>query len=74
VAYYLKARIEESQQPTVTRQRIVNGGMVFSAQSVPMATHATVEYVMPSLSNNCTATKERCFLRGPCRDLISRTS
>jgi hypothetical protein len=72
VAYYLKARIVESQQPAVTRQRPVNNrGMVFSAQSVPMAAHATMEYVMHSLSNNCTATEERCFLRGPCRDVIS---
>jgi hypothetical protein len=26
------------------------------------------------LDNNWTATEERCFLRGPCRDVISRTS
>jgi hypothetical protein len=25
-------------------------------------------------SNNCTATEELCFLRGLCRDVISRTS
>jgi hypothetical protein len=24
--------------------------------------------------NNCTATEERCFLRGPCRDVRSRAS
>jgi hypothetical protein len=24
--------------------------------------------------NNYTATEERCFLRGPCRDIISRAS
>jgi hypothetical protein len=46
---------------------------VFSAWSVPMAAHATMEHVMPPLSNNRTATDERCFLRGPCRDVISRT-
>jgi hypothetical protein len=56
-----------------SRPLLGNGGMVFSAQSVPMAAHATVEYVMPSLSNSCCATEERCFLRGPCRDVISRT-
>jgi hypothetical protein len=32
--------------------------MVFSAQSVQMAAHARVKYVMPSLSNNCTATEK----------------
>jgi hypothetical protein len=75
VAYSLKARIAESQQPAVTWQRPVNNrGMAFSAQSVPMAEHATMECVMPSLSNNCTATEKRCFLSGPFRDVISRTS
>jgi hypothetical protein len=60
----------------VTRQRYKNykRGMVFSAQSVPMAGHATMEYIMPSLSNNCTAKRKRYFLRGPYRDVISRTS
>jgi hypothetical protein len=68
VACSLKARIVESQQPTVTRPRFVNKnrGMVFSAQSVPMAAHTIVEYVIQSLSNNCTATEEQCFLRSPC--------
>jgi hypothetical protein len=37
-----------------------NRGMVFSVQSIPM------EYVLPLLSNNCTATEERCFLHGQC--------
>jgi hypothetical protein len=46
---------------------------VFSARSVPMAADATVEHIMPPLSNNCIATKERCFLHGPCGDVISRT-
>jgi hypothetical protein len=32
-----------------------------------------MECVMPPLSNNYTATEEHCFLRGPCRDVISRT-
>jgi hypothetical protein len=60
VAYSLKAKIVESEQPAVTRQRPVNNrGMVFSALSVAMAAHATMEYVMPSLSNNCTATEEQ---------------
>jgi hypothetical protein len=49
-----------------------NRGIVFSAGSVPMAANATFEYVMPPLSNNRTPTKERRFLRGPCRD-VSRT-
>jgi hypothetical protein len=36
VAYTLKARIAESQQPSVTRQRPVNNrGTVFSTRSVP---------------------------------------
>jgi hypothetical protein len=58
----------------VTRQRHVNNnrGMVFSAPAVPMAAHATMEYGMPQLRNNRTATEERCFLRGLCRDVISR--
>jgi hypothetical protein len=47
---------------------------VLSAQPVPMAAHATMEYVIPSLSKNCTATEEQCFLRGPCRNVISRTN
>jgi hypothetical protein len=52
-----------SQQPAVTRQRPVNNReMVFSAQTVPMAAHATMEYLTPSLINNCTAAEERCFL------------
>jgi hypothetical protein len=38
-----------------------------------MAAAATVEYVMPPLSNNRISTEERRFLRGPCRDVTSRT-
>jgi hypothetical protein len=62
VVYSLKARIVESQQLAVTRQRPVNNnrGIVFCAQSVPMVAHATMEYIMPSRSNSCTATEERC--------------
>jgi hypothetical protein len=62
VAYLLKARIVELKQPAVTSQCPVNNnkGMVFSAQSVPMVAHATMEYVMPSLSNNCIVTEELC--------------
>jgi hypothetical protein len=65
----------ESQKSTVTRQRPVNKirGIVFSAQSIPMAAHAAMEYVMLSLSKNYTATEEQCFLRYPCRDVINRT-
>jgi hypothetical protein len=58
VAYSLKARILESQQPAVARQWPINRGMAFSVQSMLMAGHATVEYIMPSLSQNCTATEE----------------
>jgi hypothetical protein len=36
--------------------------MVFSAQAMPMAAHATKDYVMPSLNNNFTVTEEQCFL------------
>jgi hypothetical protein len=73
VTYSLKTKIVESEQPAVTRQQPVNNrGMVFSAKSVAMVAHARMEYVMPSLSNNCTATEERCLLRGPCRDIMSR--
>jgi hypothetical protein len=57
VAYSPKTRTVESQQPTITRQRPVNNrGMVLSVQSVPTSAHATIEYIMPSLSNNCTST------------------
>jgi hypothetical protein len=45
---------------------------VFSVRSVPMASHATMVWVMPLLSDNCTATEERCFLCSPCRDVISK--
>jgi hypothetical protein len=67
VVYSLNARIGESQQLAITRQWPVNNnrGIVFSVQSVPMIAHTTVEYVMPSLSNNCIATEERHYLRGP---------
>jgi hypothetical protein len=76
VAYSLKARILESKQSAVTRQRPINNnkGMVLSAQPMPMAAHATMEYVMLSLSKNCTAIEERCFPSGPCRDIMSRIS
>jgi hypothetical protein len=76
VARSLKARIMESQQLAVTRQWPINNsrGMMFFAQSVLMAGHTTVEYIMPSLSNNCTATEEWCFLHGLCQDVISRTT
>jgi hypothetical protein len=53
VAYSLKAIIMVSQQPVVTRQRRVNNReIVFSAQSVPMAAHVTMEYVTHELRCN----------------------
>jgi hypothetical protein len=74
VAYSLKAKTVESQQPAVTKQRPVNNNRgMFLARSMPMATHATMECVVPPLSSNCTATEEWCFLCGPSRDVISRT-
>jgi hypothetical protein len=73
VAYSREAEFVESQQRAVTRQRPVNNiGMVVCAQSVQMAEQATMEYVMQLLSSNYTATEERCFLRGPCWDVISK--
>jgi hypothetical protein len=47
-----------SQQLAVTRHWPINNikGMGFSAQSMLMAAHATMECVMPSLGNNCTVT------------------
>jgi hypothetical protein len=68
VTYSLKARTMESQQPAVTRKRPINNrGMVFSVQSVSMAALATIEYIMPSPSNNYTTKRERCFQCGPCQ-------
>jgi hypothetical protein len=55
-------------QAATRKQQQRNG--VFCAV-VPMAAHATMEYIVPPLSNNCIATEKRCFLRGPCRDVIS---
>jgi hypothetical protein len=48
--------------------------MVSSAQSVPVAAHAIMEYVMPSLSTKQTETEKQCFLRDPRRDVLSRTT
>jgi hypothetical protein len=60
---------------TITRQQPINNKeMVFSVQFMSMAAHTTMEYIIPSLSNNCMATEERCFLRGPWRYVISKTS
>jgi hypothetical protein len=60
----------ESQQPAVTRQRPLNNRwMVIAVRSV--LEHATVEYVIPTLSKTCTATEEQCFLRGSRREVIS---
>jgi hypothetical protein len=49
VAYSLKARtVGSSQQPAVTRQRLVNNRvMVFSTRFVPMTAPVTMEYVIP---------------------------
>jgi hypothetical protein len=73
VAYSLKAKTVQSQQSAVSRQRPVNSNkeMVISARCVSMAAFTTMEY-MPPLSNNRTATEERCFLCGPCRNTIRR--
>jgi hypothetical protein len=70
----IKARTVQSQQPVITSKIPVNNkrGMVFSARSVPMAAHAIMGYIMLLLSNNGTTIEERCFLRGPCRDVICR--
>jgi hypothetical protein len=46
VAYSLRARIVESQQSAVTWQWPINNNRGM------MAVHATIEYIMPSLSNN----------------------
>jgi hypothetical protein len=43
-----------------------NRVMVLSVQSVLMAAHVKMEYVMPPLSNNCTA-------RGLCQHIISKS-
>jgi hypothetical protein len=62
VACTLKARIMKPQQPAVTTQQPVNNSEIaISEQSVPMTVHATMEYAMPSLSNNCTATENGVF-------------
>jgi hypothetical protein len=67
VAYLIKARIVKSQQPAITRQLPVNNnnnnnrGILFFAQTVPMAMHAMVEYVMPLLNNNFTAARNGVF-------------
>jgi hypothetical protein len=65
VAYSLKARIVETKQPAVTRQRPVNKNrrMVFPVQPVPTAADATMEYVMPSLSNRGTVISMRSVPR-----------
>jgi hypothetical protein len=47
--------------------------MVFSVQSVPTAMHATMEYIMPLLSNNRTAMRDQCFLHSPRQDVTSKS-
>jgi hypothetical protein len=62
VTHSLKARIVESQQLAIIRQQHINNrGITFFAKSMLMAAHVTMEYVLPFLSNNCTATEEWCF-------------
>jgi hypothetical protein len=62
VAYSLKARVIGLQYPAVSRQWPLNNrGTMFSAQSMPVVVHATVEYVMPSLSYNFTTTENGVF-------------
>jgi hypothetical protein len=73
MAYSLKARTVESHQPAISRQCPANNrGMVFPAWSVLMAEYVIMEYAMPLLYNNCTATEEPRFLCSPCQDIISR--
>jgi hypothetical protein len=53
--HMLKATIVVSQQPAVTSERPVNSrGIAFSAQSMPMSVHATMECVI----NDYTLTEE----------------
>jgi hypothetical protein len=75
VVYSLKARVMVSQQPAITRQQPVNNNreVAFSVWPMPMAVHATMEYVMPPLNNNHIATEKQRFIHGLCRDVISRT-
>lgn len=49
-------------------------GIVLSAEFVSMTVHTTIEYVMPSLSTDLTATEERCFPGSPCLETVSRRS
>jgi hypothetical protein len=46
---------------------------VFCARAMRMSADAAMEYVMLPLNNKRTAAEERCFLRDPCRDVISKT-
>jgi hypothetical protein len=36
-------------------------GMVFSAQSILMVAYATIEYIMPSISNDSSAREDMVF-------------
>jgi hypothetical protein len=71
LAYSVEARVVESQQPAVARQWPLNNNIVMVLSALLIAEHATMEYAMPSLSYNCTATEERYFLCGPCRSYIN---
>jgi hypothetical protein len=58
-------RETNSETTTVARQwpvrQWIGWKAMFSGWSLPMAAHATVD----------TATEERCFQRGPCREVVS---
>jgi hypothetical protein len=62
VAYSLKVRIVESQQPALIRQQFVNNsGMVFSVQSVLIVVPTAMVYAMSSISTNCTQQRNDIF-------------
>jgi hypothetical protein len=59
---------------TVARQRPVNNRrMEFSARSAKQQLNINrgTMFSMRSVNDNWTATEERCFLCGPCRDVRS---
>jgi hypothetical protein len=74
VAYSLKERTVESQQPAISRQRPINSrnGVFCVVRADGCARNNGI--VMPPLSNKCSATDELCFLRSPCQNVISRAT
>jgi hypothetical protein len=58
VAYSLETRIVESQQQAVTRHQPIqnNREIAFSEHVMPMAAHASMEYIMLLIRYNCLAT------------------